>query len=508
MQTEEKPEEAVDAINKKNRIFMRNIIFLLLIISCCRFTVSAQTKQDTVKKTTYKKRVLESAEISFLTSLYTQDGSNAAVTGGIGTEELKNFANNINVMIPLNDDDVLTADITISAYSSASSGNLNPFTGASGDDDDDDEYGSNFNAAGPITGTPWVASSGASNEDVWVSPSLSYTHSSDDRNKIFNADISFANEYDYVSLGAGLGYSYLFNEKNTEIGINAKTYIDTWRPEYPTEIKTYIENNGNLNADFFNGVDILDSQGIPIDKNGTYIWQPLKSNLISDKGRNTYSVSLNFSQILGKKAQIALFSDLVLQKGWLANPMQRVYFKDIDNFYIGNALSIDKYTSPENKDVFQLADDIERLPDTRFKIPIGMQFNYFINEFVVVRTYYRYYFDDWDINSQTFNIEIPLKIGMKYTLYPAYRFYTQTAAKYFAPYEEHLSTEEFYTSDYDLSEFNASQIGFGVQYKDIFTDAKVWKVGLKTLNLNYAYYYRNSGLKAHIITLGAKFIID
>jgi hypothetical protein len=43
---------------------------------------------------TYKKRVLENTEIDILTSFYTQDGKNAAVTGGIGTEKLNDFTSN------------------------------------------------------------------------------------------------------------------------------------------------------------------------------------------------------------------------------------------------------------------------------------------------------------------------------------------------------------------------------------------------------------------------------
>jgi len=57
-----------------------------------------------------------------------------------------------------------------------------------------------------------------------------------------------------------------------------------------------------------------------------------------------------------------------------------VYFGDRANFYIGNPASIPNYTSPTNIDAFQLGDDIERLPSSRFKIPIGGRFNYYINE--------------------------------------------------------------------------------------------------------------------------------
>ncbi len=99
-----------------------------------------------------------------------------------------------------------------------------------------------------------------------------------------------------------------------------------------------------------------------------------------------------------------------------------------------------------------------------------------------------------------------MKLSDKFTVFPSYRYYTQGKAKYFAPYETHLSTEQYYTSDYDLSTFNANQYGFGVGYTDIFTSAKIWKFGLKNLDFRYSHYDRNDGLNANIFTLGIKFV--
>ena len=465
--------------------------------------------QENNQETTYKKRVLENVEIDILSSYYIQKGNNAAVTGGIGTEELTDFTPTITISIPLSDDDVLTIDAGISAYTSASSSNLDPFdnSGASrGDDDDDDDDDDDFPTE--ATGSPWVASSGASQKDTWTSISASFSHSSDDRNRIWGLNASFATEYDYSSFGFGGSYAWLLNEKNTEISLKANVFLDNWTPKYPTELDSYIEAGQNLNNGFFSNIDILNQNGDIIDKNSANSWSAFNTTLLDDKKRNTYSASFSFSQILSKNAQISLFFDVVRQEGWLANPMQRVHFGDRANYYIGNAVSIPNYTSKSNKDVFQLADDIERMPKTRFKTPIGMRFNYYLNEFLTVRTYYRYYFDDWGVSSHTASLELPIKIADKFTLYPAYRFYNQTAADYFAPYEENLSTQEFYTSDYDLSKFNANQFSFGIKYNDILTQLNIWKLGLKTIDLRYSYYKRNTGLKSGIISAGIKFVLD
>jgi Protein of unknown function (DUF3570) len=485
---------------------MKNYLILLLIISSAILHAQDSTS-------TYKKRVLESAEVDFLMSYYTQDGDNAAVTGGIGTEKLTDVTPTIVISMPLNDDDVLTVDAGISAYTSASSSNLDPFdaSGASrngGDDDDDADEDIN-RQANDVTGSPWVASTGASASDVWGNVSISYAHNSDDRNTIWGAHASVSTEFDYSSLGFGGSFTKLFNEKNTEIHVQAQVYLDQWSPRYPTELDSYVEAGGNLNSGFFQGITIWNEQGLPTYPFGDDQWSPVDGfALISDKGRNTYSFSLSFSQILSKNAQISLFFDAVQQEGWLSNPMQRVYFKDRPNYYIGNPESIPNYTSKSNTDVFQLADDIERLPSTRFKTPIGLRFNYYINEVVTLRTYYRYYFDNWGMTAHTANFELPVKLSDRFTIYPTYRYYTQTAIDYFAPFEEHLSTDSYYTSDYDLSAFDANQYGLGIIYTDIFTNFHIWKLGLKSIDLRFSQYDRSTGLKASIISGGFKFIMD
>ena len=421
----------------------------------------SQTAQDETK--VYKKRVLETTEVDFLTSYYSQDGDNAAVSGGIGSEELTDVTGTFVVSIPLNDDDVLTIDAGVSAYTSASSSNVGPFDGEGLAD-------------------PFQASSGASSGDLWANVTGSYSHSSDDRNDIWSAKLSVSSEYDYFSVGVGGSYTKLFNEKNTELSVNGNVYIDTWNAIYPTELRPFGEGGDGLNNRLFTENTITDNTN----------YNPRFTEFDSE-GRNSYSLGFGLSQILHKNVQGSLALDFVQQDGLLSTPFQRVYFGDVQNSFIEN---------------FQLADAIERLPDTRFKVAAGGRLNWFVNETVSVRTYYRYYFDDWGINSHTASVEIPIKITNKFTIYPSYRFYNQTAADYFRPYEEALSTDEFYTSDYDLSEYSANQFGFGVSYTDIFAKAHIWKLGLKSIDLKFYQYDRDTTFSSSIITAGFKFVMD
>ena len=464
--------------------------------------------QEQDEQSVFKKRVLDNTEVSWLLSFYQQEGSHAAVTGGIGNEKLNDFAQNIKLHIPVKEDNVLNLDLTVSGYTSASSSNLNPFT-ATEDNQKKPAAARLYATSGKeVTGSPWVASSGASSKDMWVNLKAGYQHYSDDRNRIYGTTFGVANEFDYFSLGGGLDYSTLFNEKNTEISIGTQIYLDHWRPQYPIEIKTFLDYDGDLNAGIFEDVPILDQNGNEINKYGSPAWSPVSEDFVDDKRRNTYVLSLGFSQILTPNAQMGIFTDITYQTGWLSNPMQRVYFADKPNYYIGRAEDIDHYTDPSNTGVFQLADDYEKLPRERLKIPVGLRLHYYLNEHAVLRTYYRYYADTWGIQSHTWNVDLPLKISGKFTLYPGYRYYTQTAARYFAPYETHLSSEVFYTSDYDLSAFHAHQVGLGIKYTDIFTSHKIWKLAIKSMHLDFNQYWRSDGLRAHIISWHMDFVAD
>jgi len=478
-------------INKKLQLLTYLSCVILFFISFCCF---AQNTKN-LSNNTYKKRVLENSELEIISSFYTQDGDNAAVTGGIGNEELTDLATNILISIPLNEDNILKIDGTISAYTSASSSNLDPF----------DKSGA---STGNPIGSPWASSSGASKSDVWTKGTLHYDHYSNNRKTQIGVHTSFAAEYDYTSFGFGGSLTKLYNKKNTALNLSFNIYFDKLKPQYPTEIDSYLEANQNLNNGFFRNINIYDQNGAVINKENQNAWKIHQQTLVNNKNRNSYSLSLQLSQILSKKTNFSIFLDVIHQKGWLASPLQRVYFADIDNFYIGNPISISFYDSKDNKTVFQLADDIERLPSTRIKIPIGAKLNYYFNEYLIIKSYYRFYNDNWGVHAHTVEIELPVKILKKFTLYPNFRFYSQTRATYFAPYEKLISTSKYYTSDYDLSKFNSYQYGIGITYSDILTKTHIYKLGIKNIYLRFSSYKRTIDFKSNIVTTGIKFIIE
>ena len=400
----------------------------------------------------YTKKVLEKVAVQTLFSYYTQDGNNAAVTGGEGTEALTDAAPTIVVQMPIGSDGILTVDTGLSAYTSASSSNVNPLDGNE-------------------PASPWVASSGPSRSDVLAHFNPSYAHFSADRNTIYNASLAVSKEYDYQSFGFGAGVSKLYNGKNTEVGLNVQVYLDQHDPQYPIELRT----------GFFNG---------NIRGEGTYTND---FAAFSQAKRNTYALSFNVAQILTAKMQASLFIDAVMQEGLLSSPLQRVYFADKPDFFI---------------DDFQLADNVERLPFYRYKYPVGARLNYYISDAIILRSYARYYNDSWGVSGLTAEIELPISLGLNWALFPSFRHYSQSAADYFYPKEMATSSAQYYTSDFDLASFTSQQWGFGVRYKDLLSQFSLWKIGLKSIELRYIHYNRSNGLQFDQTALGVNFEID
>jgi hypothetical protein len=502
----------------------RTLTSFFCLVAFSGFSVAQSNESTKVQGTdsikAYRKRVLESTEVSLLMSFYSQDGSHSPVNGGIGTEKLEDKTPTLIISIPLNNNDVLTFDAGISAYTSASSSNINPFMTMPSSLKSAPLYTTTAASRGggtvittPTTtpaapskpyGTPWLASTGASHYDMNKAIHADYSHSSDSRNLIWGTNIAYSKEFDYISYGFGGNVTGLFNEKNTEIGLKGSAYLDTWKPIYPTELREYMDYGlAFQTSGYFQGVTVLDQQGKPTTAYLPSAFKPWDQN-----GRNSYTLSFFASQILSQKLQAAFFFDLVLQQGMLSTPYQRVYFKDKPNYFIGYPAFIPVYTTPDNTAVYQLADDIERLPQSRYKFPFGVRASYYINEIFVLKGYYRYYFDNWGLKAHTLNLDLPIRLNQSFSITPSFRFYIQNQVDYFAPFETHLSTEKFYTSDYDLSKFTAEQYSIAMNYTDIFNRLKISKLGFKNFNVRYSHYSRSDGLDANIISFGIKFVGD
>lgn len=292
--------------------------------------------------------------------------------------------------------------------------------------------------------------SSASSKDVRISPSLSYLMEDTKKNISLGGGVSFSQEYDYTSIGANALFAKSSKDKNREFSAKASVFLDTWKVILPVELRP----------------------GSP----------DFKYNQGDNAPRNSYNLALGLSQVINQRLQMSLLTDIGYQTGLLGTAYQRVYFGDNGD----NAYS-------------------EKLPSNRFKLPIGIRANYFLGDRFILRAFYRYYTDSWNLTAHTAELEIPYKITPFISVAPFYRFYSQSGVDYFKPYKEHMlsAKDEFYTSDYDLSKFTSHLVG--ANFRMVSSDGLFGIKKLNVLEFRYGYYHRSTNLSSHLLTLAIKF---
>jgi Protein of unknown function (DUF3570) len=299
--------------------------------------------------------------------------------------------------------------------------------------------------------------SSPSASDTRFHADFGYSRALADKRTIVGLGAGVSKEYDYFSVNFTGSWAHASADGNRELSVAAQVFLDRATLILPEELRT----NGRRE----NGSDT----------------------------RQSYNLNVVYSQVLSQRLQLAVSTELVAQRGLLSTPFQRVYFRET-----GGALGTAK---------------TELLPRQRLKYPVGLRLNYYATDLVQVRGYYRFYNDNFGIQAHTFELETPVKVTPFFVLYPFYRYHTQTAADYFAPYLQHSTADQYYTSDYDLADFSANKFGLGLRYSPVYGigrfktpfGGRVAK--FKALDLRYAYYRQSTGLTASLISADLSFTL-
>ncbi|MEZ5007582.1 MAG: DUF3570 domain-containing protein [Chitinophagales bacterium] len=269
----------------------------------------------------------------------------------------------------------------------------------------------------------------------------------------YNIQLGAANEAHFASVNAGLGFSKSIDKWQAEIGVKSHFIMDTWGPYY---------NLSKLYPSDYFGPDDLKS-------NKRYSWQ----------------TAFFYNQIFNQRLQASLSVELIQQFGLLSTPFNRIYFSDMSLI------------------------DIERLPDYKLRLPISLKANYYASNWLIIRSSYRFYWDNFDLKAHTFALELPLKVHRFFSIYPFYRYHYQYGNQYFEAKGDHLSSETFYTSDYDLSDLQSHHMGGGVKWIPFRKTKKHLdsRVNIKAVEMRAAYYRRNDGFHSWIISGGVSMAI-
>ncbi len=406
--------------------------------------------------TGYKPKKLKLDEVNFVTSYYDQTANKSAVMGGDpgpkGIADVTDFASGL--------------DLTFIGFDHKQRKN----TLALG-------LGLDYHTA---ASQAYVDSNGtAKNDGTRIYPTLSWTRENEQKGTSFGLGTYYSAEHNYYhSFGLNASVSKK-NKTNGEFSLKIVGFFDKINMIYPSEFYP---------VDSVKSAPVTDSIIYRTSASGhtqAYIYRngqqvgETKSHKqeTPTKPRNTYTASLSFSQIINQRMQGSIEMDLVYQTGYLGLPFHRVFYNT-------------------GKDT------IENLPSQRFKIPIGFRLNYFLGDNIILRSYYRFYADSWGLVSNTFNLEVPVKITPFVSVSPFYRFYMQSAARYFAPYKEHSEEERYFTSNYALASFTSNLLGAGIR---LAPPKGILMNGLRVLELRYSHYMQTTDLNANIISLNLTF---
>jgi len=417
----------------------------LTVIGLYLMLLHAFSQSAPADTASFKPRKLKLDEINFVSSYYTQNGDHSAIQGGIGSEKVTDLANGIELKFiaydPLRRKNTLTAGIGLDHHTAASQA--------------------------------WVSKTGASRTGgTRIYPSLQWERENEQKGTRFGLGASYSSEYNYHSIGLQTDLG-LKTKHNGEFGLKLSAYFDQVKLIRPSEFNTTdtITNTSGGTTSY----TTASGRTVTLSAGGTYVSDGETS--IPSSPRNTYTASLSFNQIINTRLQGALLLDVVAQNGYLGLPFHRVYFKDG-------------------------ADSVENLPSTRFKLPVGLRLNYFLGDRVVLRSYYRFYTDDWGIRSHTASLEVPIKLTPFFSISPFYRYYTQTPSKYFAPYETHTESQTYYTSNYALAAFSSQFFGADIR---LSPPDGIAHTHLATLELRYGHYTQSTDLVSDVISLNLTF---
>jgi len=424
----------------------------------CRLNAYAQNAPDTTKNkpvvslytpveeprdSSYSPRGLYIDEINLVSSYYLQNGDHSPITGGIGTEHVTDFSSGLDLKLAWQADELHKNSLS---------------------------FGIGYDHHTSASASYVALLGGSSTGGHRIYPSLDWTRENNKTGETFGIGAYYSGEYNYKSKGLDVHWSAKTPDKNGEFSVKLQAYLDQVTLIYPSDVHVLPTPTVTATVPTY----ITTASGNVVLSSGGSISKPS----LPTSPRNTYTAAFGYSQIVNSRLQVMFLADLVTQSGYLGLPFHRVYFNT-------------------GKDT------VEKLPSSRFKIPVGFRANYFLGDNIILRSYYRYYWDNWGTNANTASLEIAYKINPFFSISPFYRYYSQSAAKYFAPYGVHTPDEEYYTSNYEYAQFQSGFYGVGFRFappKGVFG----WQ-NLHDLEIRYGHYTQTTGLSSDVLSLSLGF---
>jgi hypothetical protein len=221
----------------------------------------------------------------------------------------------------------------------------------------------------------------------------------------------------------------------------------------------------------------LNQRNTNVAVNYSYGWdkiKPLGTDTLHTK--EAHSANATITQVLSPNMIARIGVDLSYVRGFQSNPYRTV-----------NA----------GGQIF-----LERHPMERKRGAVFFKLNRYFKTQTAVNMEYRYYHDNWGVQSHTLSFFYHQYFSDKVLFRYRYRYYLQTAANF---YQTSYSTVmPLMTSDYKLQAFNAHLFGLKIEYKlaDLVKDGFLGFLSSSTFEAKYERYFSSNDFAANIFQFG------
>lgn len=300
--------------------------------------------------------------------------------------------------------------------------------------------------------------------------------------------------------------NYVYENQNFTEARNAGSLMITKRFKNRDELYTGFDysresdfDSKSVSADYMHYIDKSHNQSVNVGISYTLNEILSNQNVIDSEQNKRYeedddenefdsgsgaskkeeSTSLNIqagiTQILNDHSAIKLDAFTILDNGYLTNPHANI---------------VRNYNRSNQKLV------TENRPDKRVAYGANLKYITMVGADMSFKTNYRFYSDDWNINSHTIDSDIYYTLNSDITLGIGLRYYTQTKAKFYNKNIDFFTKEIYASSDERLSSFDAMTYKANIDFK--------YNNNI-SYNLGGEFYSQSTGLDATIITGGVKY---
>jgi len=190
------------------------------------------------------------------------------------------------------------------------------------------------------------------------------------------------------------------------------------------------------------------------------------------KSKNVDNYSLALTQVLSRRSIMQLGYTLQNNEGYLSTGNRQIVLE--------NDLIFDEF-----------------LPSNRIRQAMAIRYAHWLATRTALHFSYRYYQDDWDLSSNTFEVKAYQTLNKRWQLRGEMRFYEQSAVEFMKA--SYTGTEQYLTSSSSLKAFTSRLAGLKLSY----TPANL---GGSQFQVKYERYSQSSGLEGDIFMLAAELV--